>query len=138
MKKKKDTRKRDSLIKQHPELLAAIGKRFAHVRTAIGMSLDTFAKLSGVSQTVIVLLEKGVTTPSLPVIFKMSDALGVSLSHLLHGIDLNGNVAGIKWPTILTSWDGPRPVNQSYAWFAKQMARASRAEANARRWEKEK
>jgi len=47
------------------------------------MSQSDLSKLSGVSQTMIGAIERGVTSPTLGIVVKLANALGVSVSELI-------------------------------------------------------
>lgn len=56
--------------------------RVRGLRKARGYALDTLADLSGVSRSMISLIERGETSPTAAVLYKLADALGVTLASL--------------------------------------------------------
>jgi transcriptional regulator with XRE-family HTH domain len=59
-----------------------IAKRVRELRKARGHALDTLAELSGVSRSMISLIERGETSPTAAVLNKLADAFGVTLATL--------------------------------------------------------
>jgi transcriptional regulator with XRE-family HTH domain len=59
---------------------ARIAARIAELRTAHGLSLDALAGRSGVSRSMISLIERGETSPTAVVLEKLAAALGVTLA----------------------------------------------------------
>ncbi|OGQ23771.1 MAG: hypothetical protein A2138_14120 [Deltaproteobacteria bacterium RBG_16_71_12] len=66
-----------------PELDALVGANLKAERGARGLSLDDLARDSGVSRTLLGQIELGRTVPSIGVIWKIAQALGVPFSTLL-------------------------------------------------------
>lgn len=66
-----------------PELDALVGANLNAERTARGLSLDDLAREAGVSRTLLGQIELGRTVPSIGVIWKIAQALGVPFSTLL-------------------------------------------------------
>lgn len=62
-----------------------IAQRVRSLRTARGLSLEQLAGLSGVSKSMISLIERGETSPTAAVLNKLADALSVSLPALFSG-----------------------------------------------------
>lgn len=60
----------------------SIAKRVRNLRKDRGLALDALADLSGVSRSMISLIERGETSPTASVLNKLADALGVSLAAL--------------------------------------------------------
>ena len=60
-----------------------IGQRVRHERQARRWTLDQLADLSGVSRRMLISIEQGVANPSIGVLLKVSDALGVGLAALV-------------------------------------------------------
>lgn len=65
--------------------LPAIGQILAHRRTERGLSLQSLAKVSGVSKSMISQVENGQVNPTLAVLWKLANGLGLSLHDLLEG-----------------------------------------------------
>jgi transcriptional regulator with XRE-family HTH domain len=61
---------------------AHLAQRVRGLRTAQGHTLDRLAELSGVSRSMISLIERGETSPTAAVLNKLADALGVTLASL--------------------------------------------------------
>ncbi len=59
-----------------------LAKRVHELRKARGYALDTLAGLSGVSRSMISLIERGETSPTAAVLNKLADAFGVTLASL--------------------------------------------------------
>jgi len=59
-----------------------IAKRIHNLRQKSGYTLSQIAELSGVSRSMISLIERGETSPTAAVLNKLADALGVSLASL--------------------------------------------------------
>lgn len=66
-----------------PELDALVGTNLKAERTARGLSLDELAREAGVSRTLLGQVELGRTVPSIGVIWKIAQALGVPFATLL-------------------------------------------------------
>jgi transcriptional regulator with XRE-family HTH domain len=63
-----------------PEL---IGQRVRQERQAQRWTLDRLAEVSGVSRRMLISIEQGVANPSIGILLKVSDALGVGLAALV-------------------------------------------------------
>ena len=66
-----------------PELQAIVAENLKAQRARVGLSLDELAREAGVSRTVLGQIEIGTTTPSIGVIWKIAQALGIPFSALL-------------------------------------------------------
>lgn len=66
-----------------PALQELIGHRVRHEREAHGWTLDRLAELSGVSRRMLISIEHAEANPSIGVLLKISDALGVGLAALV-------------------------------------------------------
>ena len=66
-----------------PALRALIGQRVRHEREVRGWTLDGLAEVSGVSRRMLISIEHGEANPSIGVLLKISDALGVGLAALV-------------------------------------------------------
>lgn len=64
-------------------LSQAIGARVRTERTARGWTLDELSQTSGVSRRMIVTVEQGSVNPSVGILLRISDALGVGLPALV-------------------------------------------------------
>ncbi|CAN5384809.1 XRE family transcriptional regulator [soil metagenome] len=65
-----------------PELNARIALRVLELRTALGLTLDALASRSGVSRSMISLIERGESSPTAVVLDKLATALDVPLASL--------------------------------------------------------
>src|SRR5438270_10443130 len=65
-----------------PDLNQRIAERVRELRAAQGLSLDAVAGKSGVSRSMISLVERGETSPTAVVLEKLAAALGVTLAAL--------------------------------------------------------
>jgi transcriptional regulator with XRE-family HTH domain len=79
------------------DLNARIAERVRELRTAQGLSLDAVAGKSGVSRSMISLIERGESTATAVVLEKLAGGLGVTLASLFDGpagaTELRGPVA---------------------------------------------
>jgi transcriptional regulator with XRE-family HTH domain len=66
-----------------PVLPQLIGDRVRQERTARGWTLDQLAEVSLVSRRMLINIEHGSANPSIGILLKLSDALGVGLSALV-------------------------------------------------------
>jgi transcriptional regulator with XRE-family HTH domain len=65
-----------------PDLHQRIAARIAELRSAQAMSLETLARRSGVSRSMISLIERSESSPTAVVLAKLAAALGVTLASL--------------------------------------------------------
>ena len=65
-----------------PDLNQRIAERVRGLRAAAGLSLDALAGTSGVSRSMISLIERGESSPTAVVLEKLAAALGVTLASL--------------------------------------------------------
>ncbi|MDE5413772.1 helix-turn-helix domain-containing protein [Alkalihalobacterium chitinilyticum] len=76
------------------------GGNIRQLRQKKGMSLDRLSELSGVSKSYLSYIERGLqTNPSISVLEKMSQALGVELLYLIEVINTDSEGEGEKHPT---------------------------------------
>ena len=64
-------------------LIQVIGARVRQERQARQWTLDQLAEVSDVSRRMLINIEQGVANPSIGILLKLSDALGVGLSALV-------------------------------------------------------
>ncbi|HET7035126.1 MAG TPA: XRE family transcriptional regulator [Thermomicrobiaceae bacterium] len=64
-------------------LASAIGARVKHERQARGWTLDQLAQAAGVSRRMVINVEQGAANPSVGILLRISDALGVGLPALV-------------------------------------------------------
>ncbi len=62
-----------------------IGATIREVRTQMQLSLDKAAAMTGISKAMLGQIERGESTPTVTVLWKISSGLRISLSHLLAG-----------------------------------------------------
>lgn len=86
--------------------VAILAKTVRHYRTAREWSIDQLVLRSGVSKGAIVAVENGTTNPSLGTIARLADALGVSVTDLLHE-ERSGDVQVISPTDFRLLWRGP-------------------------------
>lgn len=63
--------------------LALIGQRIRDVRKGRGMTLQSLADASGLSPSMLSLVERGLASPSIGSLIVLSDALGLTMSEML-------------------------------------------------------
>lgn len=63
--------------------LAAIGNRIREARLARGMTLQAIAQVSGISPSMLSLVERGRASPSIGSLIVLANALGISMSDLM-------------------------------------------------------
>ena len=76
-----------SIMKDAPELNERIAGRVRALRAARRLSLDALARGSGVSRSMISLIERGETSPTAVVLDKLAAGLGVLLPSLFESAD---------------------------------------------------
>ncbi len=126
-----------ALMDNELSLLAmVIGLRIRHERKLRGWTLDQLADIAGVSRRTIASVEQGDTNPSVGILLKISDALGVGLPSLVEpphppavkvvrrgeGAALWGGssggsgvlVAGTEPPDVVELWDWSLGPNDRY------------------------
>jgi transcriptional regulator with XRE-family HTH domain len=121
-------------------LTSTIGSRVRRERRARGWTLDQLADAAGVSRRMLVNVEQGAANPSIGILLRLSDALGLGLPALVEppepntvkvtrrgeGVllwrgDHGGRgvlVGGTKRPDVVELWDwglGPGDVHESEA-----------------------
>ncbi|GHE60821.1 MULTISPECIES: helix-turn-helix domain-containing protein [Roseivirga] len=69
------------------DILSAIGKKLRNVRKEKGLSLAEVARKSGITAGLLSKIENFRTMPSLPVLYKISEALEEPLSELVKPVD---------------------------------------------------
>lgn len=72
-----------------PDLNQRIAIRVRELRTTQGLSLDTLASRSGVSRSMISLIERGESSPTAVVLEKLASGLGATLPALFDGVAAN-------------------------------------------------
>jgi len=91
------------------DLLVLLGRRIHDLRAAKGWSQEEFAHVSGFHRTYIGQIERGEKNMSFDNLAKVADALGVTMSTLLDGLE-NGGSANLKLPQAET---GARGVKEA-------------------------
>lgn len=69
------------------DILSAIGKKLRNLRKEKGMNLAEVAIKSGITPGLLSKIENFRTMPSLPVLYKISEALGEPLSEIVKPVD---------------------------------------------------
>lgn len=65
---------------QHEALSVNVGSRLKELREARNISMRTLATKSGLSANALSMIERGKTSPSVSTLYKLSDAMGVSIT----------------------------------------------------------
>lgn len=73
-------------MEKKQKILLKFGQRVRELRTAKGLSQETFAGLCGLDRTYISGIERGVRNVSLANISLVANALGISLAELMRGL----------------------------------------------------
>ncbi len=125
------------------ELAVAIGARVRRERLARGWTLDQLAEAAGVSRRMVIKIEQGAVNPSVGILLRISDALGIGLPALvepprperhlnvtrygegavLWSSELGGRgvlMAGTEPPNVVELWDwtlapGDRHTSEAHA-----------------------
>lgn len=127
---------------QEPGVDVVVARNLQRERQTRGWSLDELARESGVSRTLLGQLEIGRATPSIGVLWKLAQALGVPFSTLLARPSHLGTVTSSRaTATTLTSADGRfssralHPVSdpQAAEFYELWLAPHSREDADAHR-----
>jgi transcriptional regulator with XRE-family HTH domain len=71
-------------LSEQNELSNDIGKRLRKLREDHQLSLRELARLSGVSVNALSLIERGQTSPSVSTLYRLVEAMGVSISAIFH------------------------------------------------------
>ena len=74
------------VVEEKHEILLNFGQRVRNLRTAKGLSQESFAALCGLDRTYISGIERGVRNVSLVNLGLIAGALGISLSELMQGL----------------------------------------------------
>jgi transcriptional regulator with XRE-family HTH domain len=69
---------------------ASLGRRLLALRSDRGLALSALAKEAGVSVSMLSAIERGEKTPTVVVLSRIADGLGVSLSRLLADLETDG------------------------------------------------
>ncbi|WP_078394114.1 helix-turn-helix domain-containing protein [Shouchella patagoniensis] len=69
-----------------------IGANLRELRTSKGLSMDALAKQVGISKLTLIKIEKGEANPTLSVIWKLSNGLGLPITELL-SVDAEVDIA---------------------------------------------
>lgn len=72
-----------------------IGEKLKSIRKEMNMSLDTAAKLTGVSKAMLGQIERGESAPTVLTLWKISTGLKVSFSHLISSSNAESTVVNI-------------------------------------------
>jgi transcriptional regulator with XRE-family HTH domain len=134
-------------------LAAAIGDRVRYERQARRWTLDQLAQAADVSRRMLINIEQGTTNPSIGILLKISDALGVGLPALVESpepaalkVTRSGTgavlwtggaggrgvlVAGTAPPNVVELWDwtlgvGDRYVSEPHAAGTKELVQVQK------------
>lgn len=66
---------------------ASLGRRLHELRTGRGLALAALARQAGVSVSMLSAIERGEKTPTVVVLSRIADGLGLSVSRLLAGLE---------------------------------------------------
>lgn len=89
------------------ELPLLVGGNLRRLRTRRGLSLERLAKQSGVSRAMLGQIETGKSVPTIALLWKVANALGVPFATLIAGQELRGTVVLRKdRAKVLASSDG--------------------------------
>lgn len=89
-------------------LPAVIGSNLKRLRTRQGHSLERLAKLAGVSRAMLSQIETGKSVPTISLLLKVADALGVSLAALVSKPASQQTKVLARDSTLLLSGNGGR------------------------------
>lgn len=81
-----------------------IGEKLKSIRKEMNMSLDTAAKLTGVSKAMLGQIERGESAPTVLTLWKISTGFKVSLSHLISSSNAESTIVNV---------DDIEPIQQS-------------------------
>ena len=70
---------------QRPEIVEHLAEQLKSARKARGLSLDAVAQLSGVSRSMVSQIERGESSPTVAVLWNLTQALQVDFAGLLAG-----------------------------------------------------
>ncbi len=97
-----------SIMKDSPQdLQQRIADRICGLRAAAGLSLDALAHSSGVSRSMISLIERGESNPTAVVLEKLASGLGVTLASLFDAPDTATATAPVSRRDEQTQWEDP-------------------------------
>ena len=74
-----------SMVDAAPDVNARIAERVRELRAEQGLSLETLSARSGVSRSMISLIERGESSPTATVVEKLAGALGVTMATMFEG-----------------------------------------------------
>ncbi len=72
-----------------------IGEKLKAIRKEMNLSLDTAAKLTGVSKAMLGQIERGESTPTVLTLWKISTGLKVSFSHLISSSNAESTIVNV-------------------------------------------
>ena len=116
----------DRILEAQPDINQRIAERVRALRAERGFSLEVLAAESGVSRSMISLIERGESSPTAVVLDKLAVALGVTLASLFNS---SGEAAARPEPVARRAeqpeWQDPdsgyRRRNVSPAWVSQPM-----------------
>lgn len=74
-------------MKNHDQIPLIFGKELKRLRQQFGLSQEKLSELAGVDKSYICLLEQGKRQPTLVILYKLAEALQISLSKLIDILD---------------------------------------------------
>ena len=83
-----------------------IGERLKEIRAARQLTLDEAAKLTGVSKPMLGQIERGQSSPTINVLWKISTGLKIPLSFFCKQPETEYTVAGLSEKEMITEEDG--------------------------------
>jgi len=72
---------------QEIEITAALGRAICQLRKLRGLSQEKLAELAGIHRTYVSQLERGLKSPTVTVLYKLSAALNTSLSQVCRRLE---------------------------------------------------
>src|SRR5688500_7723682 len=95
-------------LEQMREPLVALGRQIRHLRQERRMTLQDLALATGLSASMISLVERGRTSPSIGSVVVMASALSVPLADLFAEVDQTreGPVVRLREQSVAEPWSG--------------------------------
>lgn len=75
----------NAAMNPRPDITLHLAERLKQARKARGLSLDAASKLSGVSKSMVSQIERGESSPTVAVLWNLTQALGVDFAGLMAG-----------------------------------------------------
>ena len=87
-------------------VLLKIGERLKEIRNTRHLTLDEAAELTGVSKPMLGQIERGQSSPTINVLWKISTGLKIPLSFFCRQLETEYTVAGLSEKEMITEEDG--------------------------------